>query len=193
MIAGVSLVVAAVLGRWWQGRMRAARRLEACRHAVPELVELLVILVRSGSTPALSFASLGSGLAPEPLAAAVADVADRVRRGERFADALDALREHHGELLDPLAAMLAHTDRYGEPVGPVLERLGADARHERRRQSEAEARRLPIRLCAPLVCCVLPAFVVLTIVPMLAGTFSSLRGLSATTPDPTSLPQGALP
>ena len=69
---------------------------------------------------------------------------------------------------------LSSGERYGHPLGPALERLGDDARATRRRLAEAEARRLPVRLSFPLVCCTLPSFVLLTIAPLLAGAFSSL-------------------
>jgi hypothetical protein len=36
------------------------------------------------------------------------------------------------------------------------------------------ARRVPVRLLAPLVTCVLPAFALLTVVPLLAASLESL-------------------
>ena len=59
------------------------------------------------------------------------------------------------------------------PIAPVLERLAEEARSERRRAADAAARQLPVRLAAPLVVCTLPAFVLLAIVPLLIGAFSS--------------------
>ena len=53
--------------------------------------------------------------------------------------------------------------------------LEGTGRHERRRQAEEAARTLPIKLCFPLVCCVLPAFVLLTIAPLVAGAVRSLH------------------
>ena len=45
---------------------------------------------------------------------------------------------------------------------------------ERRRQAQVDASKLPIKLAFPLVACVLPSFVALTIVPILIGALSSL-------------------
>jgi tight adherence protein C len=51
----------------------------------------------------------------------------------------------------------------------------ADAsRHQRRQRADAAARRLPIKLSFPLVLCVLPAFIVLTVVPAIIGAFRTL-------------------
>ena len=49
------------------------------------------------------------------------------------------------------------------------------ARAERRRQAEAAARRIPLRLLFPLTLCVLPAFVLLTILPTVAQSLELLR------------------
>jgi tight adherence protein C len=53
--------------------------------------------------------------------------------------------------------------------------LAAEVRAERRRRAEAAARRVPVKLLFPLVLCVLPAFGLLTVVPLLAGAATSLH------------------
>jgi hypothetical protein len=53
--------------------------------------------------------------------------------------------------------------------------VGGELRLQRRRQLEITARRIPIRLLFPLALGVLPAFVLLTVVPLLV---TSLEGLS---------------
>ena len=56
--------------------------------------------------------------------------------------------------------------RLGTPAGGALGRLGAEQRADLRRRAEARARTVPVRLCLPLVGCVLPAFALLTVVPV---------------------------
>lgn len=68
----------------------------------------------------------------------------------------------------------AAADRYGLPLAPIVERLAAEARHQRRRRTEAVARQLPIRMAAPLVLCTLPSFVLLAVAPLLLAAISSL-------------------
>jgi tight adherence protein C len=76
--------------------------------------------------------------------------------------------------LRPLTDALLASDRLGAPVGPVLARLAAEERTALRRQAEAHARRVPVRLLFPLVFLVLPAFVLLTVVPGLAAGLGRL-------------------
>jgi type II secretory pathway component PulF len=108
-----------------------------------------------------------------PWSAALGAVADRVARGQLFVDAL-------GELAicgDPgrrLAGVLRGGAHGGDLAG-ALERLARDARDLRRRRAEEAARRVPVRLLAPLVLCVLPAFVLLALVPLVAGAFDELH------------------
>ena len=58
--------------------------------------------------------------------------------------------------------------------GPVLARLAEEDRTALRRAAEAHARRIPVRLLFPLVFLVLPAFVLLTVVPGLAAGLGRL-------------------
>ena len=176
MIPLVVAVAAIGLRRWWRGRRRVARADRGVADAVPELVELLVLLVRAGLTPVLAVRELASQ-PPPPFGPALGRVVARLDQGDRFGDAIGALVDELGAPLDPLVAVLVQAERSGEPLGPILDRLADDARGDRRRRNEIAARRLPVQLSVPLVCCTLPAFVVLTIVPMLIGTFSSLRRL----------------
>jgi pilus assembly protein TadC len=78
------------------------------------------------------------------------------------------------------------------PLAPTLARLAADARHDRRRQAEAAARALPVRLSFPLVLCLLPAFVLLGIVPAMAPALQGLH-LSEHPPPSSSPPAWSSP
>ena len=51
-----------------------------------------------------------------------------------------------GPVAQPLVDSLSAADRYGLPLAPVLERLALEARQQRRRDSDATARQLPVRL-----------------------------------------------
>jgi tight adherence protein C len=172
------VVIIAALGWFARRRWARARLLRRQRQAVivnlPDVIDLLVVAIGAGLTATLAVRHLAA-LAPVPFSDAFAEVHRRVDRGRRLADALDALPERLGEPTRPLVAAIGGAERYGAPLAPALELLAHDARHERRRQAEEAARTLPIKLCFPLVCCVLPAFVLLTIAPLVAGAVRSLH------------------
>ena len=71
---------------------------------------------------------------------------------------------------------LVTADRYGLPIGPVLDQLGAEVRAERSRRNQQLARTLPVKLSFPLVVCTLPSFVLLAIAPAVLGAVSEITG-----------------
>lgn len=151
------------------GRARAA----ALTAALPEVVDLLLVGAGAGLTLPLAL-PLVAERCPEPVATALARAESDVRAGRPRAD---ATAEHLGQLGDAAAALahlLADHLRHGIPLVPGLERAGLELRLARRRRAEEAARRLPIRLLAPLLLCVLPAFVLLTVVPLLVAALRSL-------------------
>ena len=162
--------------------IRSRRHASTAMNAVyPEFLDLLVLTIGAGYSPREAFTVLAD-VVPLPLRPGVHGVTRAVAAGERFADSLIRLRDPPphgiGLIAQPLADALALADRHGTPLPPILERLAAEAREHRRRQADIAARQLPIRLAFPLVGCTLPSFVLLTVVPLMAGTVSSLRGLS---------------
>ena len=141
---------------------------------LPDTVDLLALAIGAGQTTRHAVATLAHS-APTPFAVAFADVDRRAGRGERLVDALDALPAQLGPTVQPVASVLVALERHGVAIGATLEQLSVEARRERRLQAETAARKLPVRLSFPLVCCVLPAFALLTLAPLLAGALTSLR------------------
>lgn len=172
------LVPVVAFGAWSLPKLRARRqqrrhlaRLEA---ALPEVVDLLVLAVGAGATVSHAVAAAGRrGVGP--LAAEMRRITEEVRRGGRIADALDELPSRTSEAIRPLSAALASSERYGAPLATALQRLGDDVRRQRQRRSEEAARKVPVLLLFPLVLCILPAFALLTVAPLVAGALRTLR------------------
>lgn len=141
---------------------------------LPEVVDLLGLAVGAGLTVPMAVAVVARR-APGEVGAALRHVADAIALGRRAADAIDDLPALAGEGLRPVSAALAASDRYGVALGPALAVLAVEVRADRRRRAEAAARRVPVKLLFPLVLCVLPAFGLLTVVPLLAGAAASLH------------------
>ena len=171
--AVATLLVASAVPRW--RRQREARlRLAALESELPEVVDLLALAVGAGMTVAHAVTAVARrGLGP--LSAELRIVAGEVAHGRRLADALDELPRRAGEPARPLAATLAACERYGTPVADALERLAAEARDRQRRRAEQAARRLPVLLLFPLVLCILPAFALVAVVPLIADAVPALR------------------
>jgi hypothetical protein len=164
-------VVSRVVGSF--GRRRAMRRNDAAlARELPVAIDLLGVAVGAGCTPRLAV-DVAARWSPAPVAHVFGDVVRRCALGVDFGSALDGAVEH-APRLRPLADALLASDRLGAPVGPVLARLAAEDRTSLRRAAEAHARRIPVRLLFPLVFLVLPAFVLLTVVPGLAAGLGRL-------------------
>jgi Flp pilus assembly protein TadB len=178
VLVGVVPVALTVAGglvvRRQRRHVRARRQQAAIEAALPAAVELLVLCIRAGCSPAQAVVELGAR-APPPLRPAFAEVDLRLHRGQVLADALGALETSAGRGGRDVARAIAGAERDGLPLAPVLDRLASDARTARRRLGEIEARRLPVRLTFPLVTCTLPAFVLLAIAPAVIGALSTLR------------------
>lgn len=139
----------------------------------PDAIDLLHLLIGAGLTIRQAVEALGRDL-PGRVGAAFGDTAAQLARGASLAQALDRLDEL-GPTFAPVVDALRRTADDGGQVGPLLDRLAADARDSRRRHGEELARRLPVKLLFPLVLCTLPAFGLLTVVPLVAsalGRFS---------------------
>ncbi len=156
-------------------RRRQRRQGELVSRALPDLIDLVILGVRSGLSPTHAL-TVAAAHAPAAVRPAFDEVQHRLQRGQRIADALQALPELLGPAAATFADSLATADRYGLPIEPVLDRLAVDVRNDRRRLAERHARTLPVRLSFPLVVCTLPSFVLLAIVPAVLGALSTLRG-----------------
>jgi tight adherence protein C len=171
-LSGAALAAAWVWPRW---RSAAARRRHdrAILAELPEVVDLLLVAVASGLNLRLSVAAVGER-GPPLFGVALGRAATDIVAGARVADALDAALGGLGDPARPLAIALLGSARYGTSLTAALERLAIETRQLRRRQAEEAIRRVPVKLLFPLVLLVLPAFVLLTVVPLLASALRSL-------------------
>jgi Flp pilus assembly protein TadB len=178
LLAGLALDGAGAVWmvRLTQGQSRRRGRAAAAmvEAELPEVVDLLRLAVGAGLTVPLAVRAV-SGRPAGPVGAALARAVEETERGRRLADALDDLPTRAGEATRSLAAALAGCERYGHAIGPALERLAVECRDRQRRRAEEAARRVPVLLLFPLVLCILPAFALLTVAPLLAGALRALR------------------
>ena len=155
------------------GRARARQaRIEA---QVPELVELLVAASESGLPPPSACLRSAEVLAP-PLGDELRVAAAQIELGVPWRTALDAaVRRTEAPGLASLARSLERSHRLGASVRASLKALVTELRAERRSRAEERARRAPVKMLFPLVFLILPAFLLLTVGPVLLSTIRSLR------------------
>ena len=179
ILLGPAATAALAIGiaAWPRARqlLRQRRDRDAVEVTLPDAIEMLILVVRAGMTPHQAITML-TERAPGPVRPAFVEVERRRARGASLADALRALPDLLGPSANVVADTLAMAERYGTPIGDALEQLSIDVRERRVRQSEAEARKLPIRMSFPLVVCTLPSFVLIAIVPAVLAAVSSLDG-----------------
>ncbi|MDQ1375526.1 MAG: tight adherence protein [Actinomycetota bacterium] len=170
--------VPAAAAAWALPGVRDKRRVRARQAAIdaslPEVVDLLVLATGAGLSIRQAVAAVAAR-AEGPLAAVLQRAVTEADHGRRLADALDDVALRAGESTRPVLGILLASERYGAPVGPALDRLAGEVRADARRRAEAAARRVPVKLLFPLVVCILPAFGLLTVAPLIASAIRSLR------------------
>lgn len=160
----------------WRRRERARReRAEELRREIPEVVDLFRVACASGLTVPWAIRVVGRS-GPGSVAAEFQAASRRIGSGQPVADALEGVVDRIGEVARPLVAVLLASVRYGAELGPALSTLAHTARIDQRRRAEERARRVPVRLLLPLVVCILPAFGLLTVVPLVAESINSIGG-----------------
>jgi pilus assembly protein TadC len=143
-------------------RLRRARIIAE----LPLLIDLLAACLRGGGTWHESVEAVADAVGG-PLGTELSRVAARIRLGA------DPAEEWLGLAADPTLAPLgraaARAATGGAPVAATLARLARDQRCTARAAASARARTAGVRAVAPLGLCFLPAFVLLGIVPAVAG------------------------
>lgn len=76
--------------------------------------------------------------------------------------------------LAPLGRAMTRAHRSGASVGAAIDQLSEDLRGATRGAAQTRARTVEVRAAAPLGLCLLPSFLLLGVVPLTAGLFSSL-------------------
>jgi Flp pilus assembly protein TadB len=145
------------------------RRADRLQRELPVVVDLIGVAVAAGCTP-FHAVEHATRFGPDATATALGAVIRGCARGRSFDDAMRDLGAA-APTFAPLADALRTSARLGTPAAPALARLATEVRADVPRRAEARARTVPVRLCFPLVLCVLPAFALLTVVPAVLSGF----------------------
>lgn len=171
VVAGLAVAAAiwVVAGRVEPAAVR--RRREEVRRDLPHVVALLAAALRSGAAPSAAVGLVCNAL-PGTAAERLRPVAHRLELG---ADPAAVWQEvARDEILGGLGRALARSHRSGAPVVGEVERFGLDLARQARAEVEDRARAVGVRAAVPLGTCFLPAFILLGIVPVVAGLIGEL-------------------
>jgi pilus assembly protein TadC len=146
------------------------RRQEAAglEREIPLAADLLAMALSAGLTPYLALAVVARCVPPRIGGHLTALPA---APGGRLVDALEA-EAGACPALEPMLRTLIASERFGAPAAPGLVHLAAEGRARARQDALARARRASVHLLFPLVFLVLPAFLVLTVAPVLLAGLS---------------------
>jgi len=166
-VAAVATWVA--IGRAEPATVRARRR--AVARDLPHVVALFAASLRSGAAPADAIDQVCRAL-PGPAADRLAGVAARLALGLDPGQVWSSLAED-----PPLVALgrtLARAHTTGAPVVAAVERLADELARSGRAESEERARAVGVQAAVPLGLCLLPAFVLIGIVPLVVALLTGL-------------------
>jgi tight adherence protein C len=177
---GITLwwIVGAVIGfvgSGWLVSRRAARRRAQIDAELPQLLDLLATASQAGLGGPLALRRAVEATTG-PLSSELQSVIDAVDLGGRWKDALRECAERLGIAdLRRAVAALTRTEALGAPLADAMSELASRVREARRASATERARKAPVKMLFPLVLLILPAFLLLTVVPVL---FSTIRSIS---------------
>jgi len=152
----------------------ARQSLRKADREVPMLLDLLAVATSAGLPPQLAFRRAVDA-AEGPLAEELRPVLNATALGGRWRDELRATSARLGlPDLQQLVGVLTRSETLGTSLVEEIPRLASDVREARSATATERARAAPVKMLFPLVFLILPAFLLLTVVPVLVTTVRSI-------------------
>lgn len=171
MILAVGSVVLAprVFGRL-ESRATRSRR-DSLERQAPVVADLLAATLASGAPMRTALAAVADAVGP-PMAIAIRPVLAAIELGSDPASAWCTAPAEAG--LASVASAIVRSERSGAPLAAQLSRIADDLRRQRQVAVESAVRSAGVAAVGPLAACFLPAFLLLGVVPVVAGLASGL-------------------
>jgi Flp pilus assembly protein TadB len=144
-------------------RLPAPTDLPPAPHLVAAGAELLAACLEAGALPATALAVTGRSL-PEPLGGHFAAAGHALRSGAPIEQALPELGT-----LAPLATVFRRSAQTGSSIAGQLVAVAEQLRSDEHFERLERARRVGVLSALPLGLCMLPAFLLLAVVPAVIG------------------------
>lgn len=150
-------------------KRRQAQRQESISDALPEVLDLLTLLLHAGQ-------GLNMAL-PRAMACSRGPLREEF---ERFFALLELGMPRHrafslleeantSEDLRRFIRVMQRAERFGAPLSSSMEGLAAEMRHRQKSRLQERAHKAPVKILFPLVFLILPSFLLLTVGGMVLG------------------------
>jgi Flp pilus assembly protein TadB len=173
-VGGMAAVGTASVCWWLVGRLEPAsarRRRERLVAAVPQAVDLLAACLGAGLATGPALEQIAAAVEP-PLSEELSAITRRLRLGVDPGTVWRDVAAH--PQLGGLGRAVARATESGASVADAMLRLADDLRSRSRAATENRARAVGVKAAIPLGVCLLPAFVLVGVVPLVAGSLSVL-------------------
>lgn len=101
-------------------------------------------------------------------------VVERLHQGEPLSHALSPLEDNSGPLGQMVKRLLIENHQAGTPLLDVVGRLKQDVEAETSRRTEIQLQQMSTKLTVPIVFCLLPAFLLLVLIPVAIASIGTL-------------------
>lgn len=154
---------------------RAKARQDAVRTALADAIDQLAVTVRAGLSVDSALMRVSETLRG-PLAEELRRVVQDIKFGVSRSDALHALAERMDiSELNYFVRALIQADSLGVSVSTTLTSQSEQMRIRRRLRSEEKAMKLPVKILAPTLVCILPALMIIVLGPAVIQLMRNLQ------------------
>lgn len=154
---------------------RAEARQDAVRLSLADAIDQLAVTVRAGLSVDSALVRVSETLRG-PLADELSRVVQDIQFGVSRSDALRALAQRMDIAeLNYFVRALIQADSLGIPVSTILTNQAVEMRVRRRLRSEEKAMKLPVKILAPTLLCILPALMIVVLGPAVIQLMRNLQ------------------
>lgn len=155
---------------------RIARRHSDISLHLPDALDLLTISVEAG----LDFMAAMKRVVEKQKGGPLKEELERFfRQIELGRTRREGLREMANRVqladLSAVVSSLIQADRLGSPLGPILRVQSDMARTRRGQRAEKSAQEAPVKMLAPLMCCIFPAVFIMIFAPLVIQMIQNMQ------------------
>jgi tight adherence protein C len=154
---------------------KTTKRQLSMKRAIPDAMDLLLILVESGVSIEHAFRKVAAevGTQSVPLAEELTLTTAELSYLQERRQAFENLAARTGvEAIKAITTALVQAERYGTPVGVALRVLAQESRDHRMTEAEKKAAALPPKLTVPMILFFLPVLFAVILTPALIQIFN---------------------